>query len=136
MARLAGALLLLTVVLGGAGQSLQGQLLVVGDPAGTARHLGDHSGRLWLAFAAYMVELSCQLGFTVVVYQLLRPVSRTGSALAACFGILGIVVKVAGRCCLIFPTLVLGNANHLTALAAGQRELLAYLALGMNADIA
>jgi len=132
MARLAGILLLLTMVLGGVGQSLQGRLLVAGDAAATALRIQTHGSQLWGAFALYMIELSCQIAFTVVSYEMFRPVSRTGSGLAACLSLVGIAIKCLSRFWLIVPTFLLSDAAWLGAFTAEQRPALALLALQIN----
>lgn len=132
MARLAGVLLFLTMVLGALGQARQGAVLVPGDAAATAARIQAEGGLLWTAFALYLIELSCQFGFTVVCYELFRPVSRTGSALAAGFGAVGVVVKIVSRLCLLVPPLLLSNRAWLEGVAAGERAVLALLALEVN----
>jgi len=49
------------------------------------------------SFAAYLIEAACDITLNVLLYALLRPVSRNLSLLAACFGLMGTAVFAAGE---------------------------------------
>jgi hypothetical protein len=57
MARITGALYLLTIVLGGIGESIHGRLVVSGDASATATNILAHSALLRLGFASYVAPL-------------------------------------------------------------------------------
>jgi hypothetical protein len=132
-ARLAAVLLLATMAMGTGAQFLIGARLVApGDAAATAANLVAHASLFRLGFALYLVEMSCQVAMTVLLYRLLEPAGRTASLLAASFGLIGCTVKILSRLFFIAPLLVLGGAHYLGAFAPAQLEALALLLLRVN----
>jgi hypothetical protein len=131
-ARLAGVFYLLTILLGAVGESLAGRLVVSGDAAATAGNVLAHTPLLWLGFAAYMVEMACQIAMTTLFYDLLRPVSRSVALLATCMSLVGITIKTFSRLFFIAPVLVLGGTAGLDAFTAEQLQALALLLFRVN----
>ena len=117
-ARIAGALYLLTILLGGVGESVHGRLVVPGDAAATASNILTHTSLMRLGFAAYMTEMASQIAMTALFYDLLEPVSRSVSLLAACFSLVGIAIKtlspsISHRCwCWEAPITWPSSARH------------------------
>lgn len=70
-------------------QQFISHLVVSGDAAATAADILSHESVFRLGFAVYLVELACQITMTTLMYGLLKPVSRSGSLLAAIFGLIG-----------------------------------------------
>ncbi len=88
-ARITGVLFVVTLLAGGFGESyVPNTLLVANDLAGTAHRMAASASLFRASFAAYLVEATCDISLTVLLYLLLRPVNRTLSLLAACFGII------------------------------------------------
>jgi hypothetical protein len=133
-ARIAGALYLLTILLGGVGESMHGRLVVPRDAAATASNILTHTSLLRLGFAAYMTEMASQIAMTALFYDLLEPVSRSVSLLAACFSLVGIAIKTLSRLFYVAPLLVLGGAEYLAVFSETQRQALALLLLKVNAQ--
>ncbi len=132
-ARLIGVLFLLTMVGGGFAQGfVAGRLIISGDAAATAHNILAHEQLYRLGFAAYLVEMACQIAMTVLFYQLLKPVSRTASALAAVFGLVGCTIKTLARLFFFAPLLVLGGASYLSVFDPPQLQALAFFSLRMN----
>ena len=133
MARLAGALFLITVVAGGFAQGyIAGSLIVSGDAATSATNILAHQPLYRLAFATYLIEMACQIAMTVLFYELLKPVSKSASLLAATFGIVGCTIKTLARLFFFAPLLVLGGAPYLSIFDPKQLQALALLSLRMN----
>jgi len=132
MARVTGALYLLTIVLGVVGESIHGRLVVSGDASATATNILAHSPLLRLGFASYMVEMACQVAVTGLFYELLKPVSRSASLVAALISLVGIAIKTTSRLFYVAPLLVLADSSHLTAFDAEQRQALSLLLLRIN----
>jgi Domain of unknown function (DUF4386) len=132
-ARLVGALLLFTIVAGGFAQGLiAGRLIVAGDAAATAVNILTHESLYRLGFAIYLVEMSCQIAMTVLLYDLLKPVSRSVSLLAAAFGLTGCTIKALSRLFFFAPLLVLGGAPYLSVFDPRQLQALAFFSLRVN----
>src|SRR4051794_26434947 len=73
MARWGGALFLATIVGGIVAQAaLSDRLVVAGDAAATARNIVANQNVVRAAFAIFMIEMSCQIATTAVMYELLR----------------------------------------------------------------
>jgi hypothetical protein len=132
-ARITGVFFLLTVLLGGIGEGIAGRLVVAGDAATTADNILTRAPLLWLGFASYLAEMSCLIVVTVLFYDLLRPVSRTVSFLAACFGLVGIAIKTLSRLFYVAPLSVLGGAEYQAVFQPEQLQALAFLLIKVNA---
>ena len=69
---------------------------------------------------------------TTLTYELLKPVSRSGSLLSAIFGLIGCAVKILSRLFFFAPLLVLGGAHYLRVFSAEQLHALALLLLRLD----
>jgi hypothetical protein len=134
LARITGVLYLLTIVLGAIGESIHGRLVVSGDASATATNLLTHSTLLRLGFASYMTEMACQIAVTALFYELLKPVSRSASLVAALISLVGIAIKTMSRLFYVAPLSILGDSSSLTAFDAQQRQALSLLLLRVNAQ--
>ena len=132
-ARLVGLLLLMTMVGGGFAQGfIADSLIVSGDATATANNILTHEPLYRLAFAIYLIEMASQIAMTVLLYDLLKPVSSTGSALAAAFGLIGCTIKTLARLFFFAPLLVLGGAHYLSVFDPKQLQALAFFSLRVN----
>jgi hypothetical protein len=132
-ARLVGLLLLMTMVGGVFAQGfIAGSLIVSGDATATANNIVTLEPLYRLAFAIYLIEMACQIAMTVLLYDLLKPVSKTGSALAAAFGLVGCTIKTLARLFFFAPVLVLGGAHYLSVFDLKQLQALAFFSLRVN----
>ena len=132
-ARLVGGLFLITILAGGFAQGfIGGSLIVSGAAAVTAANILAHESLYRLGFATYLVEMACQIAMTVLFYDLLKPVSRSASLLAATFGLIGCTVKTLSRLFFFAPLLVLGGAHYLSVFAPEQLQAVAFLSLRVN----
>jgi hypothetical protein len=85
-ARVAGALYLAIIVFGlFAEVVVRGSLIEPGDAAATAENVLASEWLFRAGFAADLIVFLCDVALAVVLYVLLRPVSRTLSLLAAAF---------------------------------------------------
>lgn len=132
-ARMAGGLLLITILAGGFAQGfIGGSLIVSGDATATATNILAHQPLYRLAFAIYLIEMACQITMTVLFYDLLKPVSKSASILAATFGLIGCTIKTLSRLFFFAPLLVLGGAHYLSVFDPKQLQALAFLFLRVN----
>jgi hypothetical protein len=133
MARITGALYLLTIAMGifSAGY-VSGKLVVNGDAAATAANILAHRGLSQLAFAVYLIEMACQVAITALFYNLLKPAGRSVSLVAAFLGLTGSIIKTLSRVFFIAPLFILGGAHYLTVFTGEQLQALALLFLKVN----
>ncbi len=108
------------------------RLVVDGDAAATANNILAHTGLFQLGFAVYLIEMACQIAFTALFYDLLKPAGGSVSLLAAFLGLAGCVIKTFSRLFFIAPLFVLGGPRYLSVFSAEQLQALALLFLKVN----
>ena len=129
-ARWIGALYLVTIVAGGWGEShVPNTLLIANDLAGTAQRVASSVGLFRSSFAAYLIEAACDITLNVLLYALLRPVSRNLSLLAACFGLVGTAVFAGGEMLYFAAALPAVDADVARVVSPEARATLTYLCL-------
>ena len=132
-ARLAGAFYLATILTGIFAQGfISARLIVPGDATATATNILSHDGLFRLGFAVYMIEMICQIIMTVLIYDLLKPVNRSISLLAAVVGLIGCGIKTFSRLFYFVPLLVLGGTHYLAVFSGEQLNAVALLFLRVN----
>ena len=97
-----------------------------------AANLLAHKGLFQLGFAVFMIEMACNIVITALFYDLLKPVSRSVSLVAAFLGLAGCVIKTLSRLFFIAPLFILGGAHYLSVFSAEQLQALALLFLKVN----
>ena len=129
-ARLAGALYLVIIVLGGFSEGyVANQLLVAGDAAATAqRILADPA--LWqLSVLANVVVVVCAVPLLWLEYLLLRPVSRQLVLLALLLNLVSLAVEAVSKLFLLLVLPTLAGTDYRAAFGLPQQVLLANLEL-------
>ena len=129
-ARWIGVLYLISIVAGGYGELyVPNQLLLANDLAGTAHRVGSSVGVFRASFAAYLLEATCDITLNVLLYALLRPVSRTLALLAACFGLMATAVFAAGELLYFAAALPAFDADVARVISPEATAALTYLCL-------
>jgi len=130
-ARVAGLLLLVSIVAGGFGEGYAPSLLVHGeDAAATVAALQAQEPLFRLSFAAYLVEAACDITIAALFYILLSPFSRAFALLAAFFGILS--TATYAFCELFYfgaPHLLASGGDYLATFTPGQIATLTLLSM-------
>ena len=133
IARVTGALYLLTILTGIFAEGfVSGRLVVSGDAGTTAANILAHRDLFQLGFTIYLIEMACQIAITALFYELLKPVSTTVSLVAAFLGLAGCIIKTFSRLFYIAPLFVLGSPHYLNAFPQEQLQALALLFLKVN----
>ena len=129
-ARWIGVLYLITIVAGGWGEShVPNTLLLAHDLAGTAQRVASSVGLFRSSFAAYLIEAACDITLNVLLYALLRPVSRNLALLAVCFGLMGTAVFAAGEIFYFAAALPAVDADVARVMSPEAKAALTYLCL-------
>ncbi len=132
--RIAGTLYLLTIVGGVIAEGFISGGLVTSSAGTTATNILSHESLYRLGFSMYLVEMMCQIAYTVLFYQLLKPVSKSVATLALVFGLVGCTIKTISRLFYYAPLLLLGGAPYLGEFSPSQLQSLSLLLLKVNSQ--
>jgi hypothetical protein len=130
-ARLAGLCYVLMLPTGGLAMFVRGRLVVRGDAAATAANIVAHESFFRLAFAGDLLVVAVYVVFTALLYDLLGPVNRRVSLLAAFFSLIGCAMQAFACLFELAPAVVLGREQYLAPWNVQQLQSLAYLSLTM-----
>src|SRR5437016_715813 len=129
-ARIAGVLFLVSLVAGGFGEAyVPSKIMVSGDAAATAANIRSFEFLYRLGFAAFMIESLCDITLVLIMYALLKPVSRELSLLAAFIGLVGTALFAFAELFYFAPPLIIGGADYLKTFSPDQLNALALLSL-------
>jgi Domain of unknown function (DUF4386) len=134
-ARMAGVLYALegtAAVFGGV--YLRGKFIVSGNAAATAATILANEPLFRLGFAAALLAVAFHLTYTVLFYDLFRPVNRSLALLAAFFSLVACALQAFAALFQLAALLVVGGGSSLSAFSGGQVQALALLLLNVNAQ--
>jgi hypothetical protein len=129
-ARLGGVLYLAIIVLGMFGEMfVRGSLVVSGDAAATADNI-EASQLLWrTGIVGDLLMHVFDVPVIVVLYLLLKPVSKSLALLATLINLVQTAVLVANKLNLLVPLFLLENSAYLKEFSSAQLDALSYLAI-------
>src|SRR4051812_7214890 len=107
-ARLTGFFWLGTILTGIVGEVLAHMAFVAQDPAGTSAALSHAQGFVRVSIVANLLTNISYIGVTVLLYEVLRPISRTISRFGLFFGTLGLSTGFVAVMLQIAPLALLG----------------------------
>jgi len=129
-ARIAGALYLLVILLGGFAEvAVRQGLIVAGDPMATAKAIMAHEGLYRLGFGAEMLTNMIAIPLTLIVYRLLAPAGRFWVVLAVLFDLTQNTINAVNAWTQFAPLSLLSGSADVAALPKGELAALARLAL-------
>jgi len=131
-ARMAGVIALITTTAGFAAL-VSGNLVVPDSAAATAHNILAHETLYRFACAGDVIA-QLYIAYTLLLYNVFRPVSRSLSLLAAWFSLVGCAIGAVNSLLLLAPLVVLGGAHSLTAFRADQVQDLALVFLNVHAQ--
>ena len=127
-----GVLYVITLVAGGWGEAhVPNTLLLANDVAGTAHKVASSLGLFRASFVAYLVEAVCDVTLNVLLYALLRPVSRNLAFLAVCLGLMATSIYIAGELIYFAAALPAVDADIAQAVSPDAKATLTYLCLSV-----
>jgi hypothetical protein len=137
MARLTGVLYLINgVVYSKADSLLHGRILVKDDAAVTAHNILTNGSALQLSYAYLLIATVAYIAVTFMLYELLKPVNRRISLLAAFFSMAGCIVGTFGSVFTIAPLTILGGTPYLSVFKVEQLQAMALLSLNLSGIVA
>ena len=104
-------------------------MIVSGDAAATATNILASESLFRLAFVGDLIGGVCYMAVSVILYDLLKPVSRSPALLAALFGVSGVAIGSATFLNHLAPVMLLGGAQYLSAFTTSQLQAQAYVSL-------
>ena len=112
-ARIAGILLLITILAGTFGELYVPSKLVVSDAAATLKNISGSNLLFRASFATYLVEAICDVSLALVFYVLLKPVNRNIALLSAFFGLVSTASFAFGELFYFAPAFIQWGAESI-----------------------
>ena len=131
-ARLGGACWFMCFLTGAFGMAVGMSLVVAHDPAITASNLLANELLFQSSTAALLISGAFYLGATLFVYEVLKPVNRSISLLAAFFSLLGCAIGALSCIFAIAPFILLKGGAMATVFTAEQLQALTLLSLDVR----
>jgi len=133
-ARIAGVFYLVTILTRMFVEIFVRNRLVVSDnAAATANNIVAHEPLWRLGFATDIIAFASYIALAALLYELLKPVNRSLSLVAAFFGLVASVVHAISSLFHLAPLVLLGGAPYLTVFTVEQLQALALVFLRLRA---
>jgi hypothetical protein len=132
-ARMAGAFQLLEAVTAACpGVFILDRLVVDGNGAATAANILGHERLLWLGFASLLIGVACHIAWALLMYELLKPVNRSLSLLAAFIVLVCCAMQAIASLFYLAPLLILRGGSSWSAFTPEQLQALALMFVKLN----
>jgi len=132
-ARMAGVFQLLEAITAASpGVFVLGKLVVSGNAAATAANILGHERLFWVGFASLLIGIACHIAWAFLMYELLKPVNKSVSLLAAFVILVGCAIQALTSFFYLAPLLVLTGGSSLSAFTPQQLQALALMFLKFN----
>ncbi|MFZ0455534.1 MAG: DUF4386 domain-containing protein [Ignavibacteriaceae bacterium] len=133
-ARITGALYLIIIICAGFSEGfVRSSIIVQGNAAATADNIVNSEWLFRVGFVSDLVAFLCDAAVSILLYVLLRPVSKTLSLLAASFRLLAHPAIASVNLLNHFIALsLLSGAGYLKVFEAGQLQAMVLLFLNMH----
>ncbi len=132
-ARMAGVFQLLEAVTASfPGVFVLGRLVVAGNAAATAANILGHQRLFWLGFASSLIGVACHIAWALLMYELLKPVSRSLSSLAAFVILVGCALQAISSLFYLAPLIILQGGSSWSAFTPEQLQALALMFVKFN----
>ena len=127
LARAAGALYLVNIVLGAFAIGLVPSMLIVSDPAKTVHNIQAHETLYRLSLAAHVVVTLTNVPMALLFYELFKVVNRRLALLDVFFTLVATAIETAGIVNSFTPLALLHNKDYTHDLTAAQLQALSHL---------
>lgn len=132
-ARIAGILYLVIIIMGICAEAfVRNKLFVSGNANATANNI-MHAEFLWkIGITADLIMHICDLPVMIILYYLLKPVSKKLALLNLSFNLIQTAVLVANKLNLFAALFFLGDAAYLKSFSPDQLNTLSYLSIKLH----
>jgi hypothetical protein len=131
-ARIGGLLYLLIIAAGLFAELVRERFVVPGNAAATAHSITDHAFLFRLGIAADLSTFVCGVALTIILYVLLKPVSRNAALLMLGFNLVQDAIGGLNVLNTYRPLQLLGGAAYLEVFSRQQLEAMALLSLNTH----
>jgi hypothetical protein len=132
-ARMAGVCQLMEAVTAAFGEVIiPGKLVVAGNAAATAANILGHERLFWLGFVLSLIGVAFHIAWALLMYELLNPVNRSLSRLAAFVILVGCAIQALTSLLYLAPLIILQGGSSLSAFTPEQLQALALVFLRLN----
>ncbi len=131
-ARIGGACWLLTILAGMFGMYVWNSLVVSGDASQTATNILSKEAFFRAGTAATLISIGCYIGATLFTYELLKPVNRPVSRLAAFFSLVGCAVLAVSSLFELTPFVLLRGDHYLSVFTPEQLQAFLFMFLRLG----
>ena len=131
-ARAAGFFWLITFITGAFAMYIGGSFVVSGNAPRTAANILGNESAFRISIAGNLVATICYLLATIFVYELLKPVNRTVSLVAAVFSLLGCGLGAIVSLLNFAPLALLKGSTAFAAFSTEQLQALALSSLNLG----
>lgn len=130
LSRIGGVLYLIIIAGGLFGEAfIRGRLLVPGDAVATAANIRSMESLWRMGIASEFFMLICTIGLMLILFILLRPVSRDLALLAVLLNLVSIAAEAVNEQQLLAALFPLGSAEYLGAFQPDQLAAMASLSM-------
>jgi len=127
-ARMAGVFQLLEAITAACpGVFILDRLVVAGNGAATAANILGHERLFWLGFASLLMGVAFHIAWAFLMYELLKPVNRSLSLLAAFVILVGCAIQAIASLFYLAPLLILQGGSSFSAFTPEQLQALALM---------
>jgi hypothetical protein len=134
-ARVTGAVYLLYFATAICAMAFGRGIVVAGDAAATAANIAAHGRMFQLSVATGLVSTAFYVALTALLYELLKPVCRSLSLMAAFFSLTGCAVMAMGSVFSFAPAALLGGGAA-SGFSAEQAQGMAMLLMNLGVQAA
>jgi uncharacterized protein DUF4386 len=132
-ARIGGVLYLMIIVIGFCTEFFVREKLVVpGDVTATANNIITYESLWRISIAGDLILLVCAVPLTLILYVLLRPVSKNLALLVVFFNIVEFPIEAVSKLCLFAALFLSGKADYLKAFEPHQLYALVNISLKLH----
>jgi len=132
-ARMAGVCQLMEAITAAFGEVIiPGKLVVAGNAAATAANILGHQPLFWLGFVLSLIGVAFHIAWALLMYELLKPVSRSLSRLAAFVILVGCAIQALTSLLYLAPLVILQGGSPFSAFTPEQLQALALVFLRLD----